>query len=243
MVLSSLLAIGTSIATSVGMSVAAAGASAAGAAVISSTTATVIGGLAVAGAVAGAASAAIGGVQGYAQGKSQQQMYEYSARTAEMNARLAREQGEREAAEQRRQNRRLYAAQINSLGSAGVISGAGQALDITSDTAFRGELDAVTAKYNRDLEAWNYDNEAMSLRYQGAVARHQGKLSLINGVIEAGASLLTSAAGWAGATGTAAKGATVTSSMSQKLFGMGLGGASKKVGIEYGSKALSSGLA
>ena len=228
MVLSSLLAIGTSIATSVGMSVAAAGASAAGAAVISSTTATVIGGLAVA---------------GYAQGKAQQQMYEYSAQTAEMNARLAREQGEREAAEQRRQNRRLYAAQINSLGSAGVVSGAGQALDITSDTAFRGELDAVTAKYNRDLEAWNYDNEAMSLRYQGAVARHQGKLSLINGVIEAGASLLTSAAGWAGAIGTAAKGATVTSSMSQKLFGMGLGGSSKKVGIEFGSKALSSGLA
>lgn len=243
MVMTSLLAIGTSIATSIGMSVAAAGASAAGAMVISSTTATVIGGLAVAGAVAGAASSIVSGMQGYATGKAQQQMYEYNARIADNNARLAIEQGEREAEEQRRQNRRLQAAQVNALGSAGIVSGAGQALDITSDSAFRGELDAVTAKYNRDLEAWNYQNEATSLRYQGSVARHQGKLSLINGVLEAGVSLISSGMGWAGAIGKAAGGATkVTSSMSQKLFGFGLG-KSIKTGIEYGSKSLSSGLA
>ena len=82
-------AIGTAIATSVGMSVAAAGASAAGAAVISSTTAAVIGGVAVAGTVAGVAGTALGAIGSYQSGKAQAAAYDYQAKVARENQRIA----------------------------------------------------------------------------------------------------------------------------------------------------------
>ena len=169
-------AIGTAIATSVGMSVAAAGASAAGAAVISSTTAAVIGGVAVAGTVAGVAGTALGAIGSYQSGKAQAAAYDYQAKVARENQRIAnnnaameRQAGLEEARRQRISTLQAIGKQKVSLAANGVDVGYGTSLDIIEDTSMLGELDALMIEYDSEKKARNYEIEAANFANEGTV--------------------------------------------------------------------------
>lgn len=198
-VMSALTSIGTAVAGSVGLTVGTAAAATGSLTTITAGTAAAIGAVSVAGAAAGIASGVVGGLSAYQTGKAQQAVYNYNASIAERNAQLARQQGEDEAAEQRRQTKRLIAQQNNTFGALGLTSGTGTAFDLVSESAYMGELNALTSKYNRDLEAWNYDNEAISLRYQGEVAASKGRMGLVTGILKAGSTVLTMGLGASGA--------------------------------------------
>lgn len=190
-----LTAIGTAIATSIGMSVAAAGASAAGAAVISSTTAAVIGGVAVAGVAAGVAGTALGAVGSYQQGKAQAAAYNYNAKVAEENRKIAmnnaameRQLGLEEARRQRISTLQAIGKQEVALAANGVDVGYGTSLDLIEDTAMLGELDALTIEYNSEKKARNYEIEAMNFaneanlaQFSARNARTAGNIAAISG--------------------------------------------------------------
>lgn len=190
-VMSALTSIGTAVAGSIGLTVGTAAAATGSLTTITTGTAAAIGAVSVAGTVAGLTSGITEGISAYQTGRAQEAVYNYNASVAEMNANLARQEGEDRAAEQRRQTKRLIAQQNNTFGALGLTSGVGNALDLTSESAYLGELNAITEKYNYDLQAWNYDNEALSLRYQGKVAASQGKMGLISGMTKAAATVLT----------------------------------------------------
>lgn len=212
-VMSALSSVGAAVAGSIGLSVGTAAAATGSLTTITAGTAAAIGAASIAGAAAGGASGVIGGLSAYQTGKAQQEVYNYNASVAERNAELARQQGLDEAAEQRRQTKRLIAQQNNTFGALGLTSGTGTALDLVSESAYMGELNALTAKYNRDLEAWNYDTEAISLRYQGEVAASKGKMGLITGLVKAGSTVLTMGLGASGA--ASSLGSKITSGLAQ----------------------------
>lgn len=192
-------AIGTAIATSIGLSVAAAGASAAGAAVITSTTAAVIGGVAVAGVAAGIAGTALGAIGSYQAGKAQAAAYNYNAKVAqenkklaEQNASMARQEGLEEARRQRIATLQAVGKQEVSLAANGVDVGYGTSLDLIEDNSMLGELDALTMEYNAEKNARNYDiqamnfaNEANLAQFSARNARTAGNISAISGGLKA----------------------------------------------------------
>lgn len=197
-VMSALTSVGTAVAGSIGLTVGTAAAATGSLATITTGTAAAIGAV----SLAGAASGILGGISSYQTGKAQEAVYNYNASVAEMNADLARQEGEDRAAEQRRQTKRLIAQQNNSFGALGILSGTGTALDLTSESAYFGELNAITEKYNYDLQAWNYENEAISLRYKADAAASAGKMGLITGVVKSTATLLTAGLGAASGLGS-----------------------------------------
>ena len=185
-------AIGTAIATSVGMSVAAAGASAAGAAVISSTTAAVIGGVAVAGTVAGIAGTTLGAIGSYQSGKAQAAAYDYQAKVARENQRIAnnnaameRQAGLEEARRQRISTLQAIGKQKVALAANGVDVGYGTSLDIIEDTSMLGELDALMIEYDSEKKARNYEIEAANFANEANLASFSARNARTAGTIDA----------------------------------------------------------
>ena len=88
-------------------------------------------------------------------------------RNARAEARQLRRVGEIEAADQRRQNRRLVASQQVAFAGAGVDTQVGTPLDVLGDTVAEGELAALRARFGRQ-------GQAASIRARGQAAQTQG---------------------------------------------------------------------
>ena len=95
---------------------------------------------------ASAATAVAGGVAQVAAGKAANQ-------DAKAEARMLREIGEIEAADKRRETRRLIAAQQVAFAGAGVDTQVGTPLDVLGDTVAEAELEALRIQFGRGLEA------------------------------------------------------------------------------------------
>jgi hypothetical protein len=196
---STLTSIGTGIAGAVGISVAAAGASAAGAGVITGTTAAVIGGVAVGGLVAGITGTALGAVGSYQAGQAQAASAEYQAKIARDNANIAmnnaameRQAGLEEARRQRIATLQMIGKQKTSLAANGVDVAYGTSLDIIEDTSMMGELDAMMIEYdaekkarNYEIQANNFQNDAILGDFQARNARTAGTINAISGGLKA----------------------------------------------------------
>lgn len=116
-----------------------------------------------------------------------------NAQTAEMEAKFAEQQGQRNAEEQRRRTAIMVGAQRAKMGASGAVVDTGSFLDLTLDTAKQGELDAMALVNEGRMEAWR-------ARVQGTNYQAQSKLygmSKTNPFLAAGGTLL-SGAGQAG---------------------------------------------
>jgi hypothetical protein len=112
-----------------------------------------------------------------------------NAATAEMEAKYAEQQGERNAEAQRRRTAVMIGAQRAKMGASGAVVDAGSFLDLTLDTAKQGELDAMALLEEGQLEAWR-------ARIQGGNFQAQSKLygmSKTNPYIGAAGTLLQGA--------------------------------------------------
>lgn len=144
-------------------------------------------------AVASAAMSAVGQIQ---QGQAQQRQAEFqskmaarNAQIADQNAQLAEEEG-REAkktaaensAKKRQEAAQIIGAQRAAVGASGAQVDQGAALDLTLDTAEKGELDALAMieqgsreDFGKRIDAWNFRNQATGLQLQSSMYKSQGQ--------------------------------------------------------------------
>ena len=112
-----------------------------------------------------------------------------NAATAEMEAKFAEQQGERNAEAQRRKTAVMIGSQRARMGASGAQVDSGSFLDLTLDTAHQGELDAMALLNEGKMEAWRS-------RVQGTNYKAQSNLygmSKTNPFMAAGGTLLEGA--------------------------------------------------
>lgn len=141
---------------------------------ISSAVAGVIAG--VVSAIAAATSTAVSMVAANKQAKSQQAMYDYQAKVAEQNRKIAqenaadeRQQGIEEARLQRYKTIQKVGAQQAAMAANGIDVSQGTAVDVIDDTATIGELDALQTRYNYERRAQAYEAEAGNFANQANI--------------------------------------------------------------------------
>lgn len=104
-------------------------------------------------------------------GRYEQQVYEMNAAVADWQAADAIARGREAEGLQRQGTRQLIGAQRTSLAAQGIDIESGSAADVQGDSAYLGELDALTIRNNAARAAWGYQVDAVNLRQQGRLAR------------------------------------------------------------------------
>ena len=157
--------------------------------------------LMIAGGLIGAAGSVI-------QGNAQAKAYKAQAQVAENNARLAElqgarelERGAREEQKFRRQARQFQSSQRSALAASGAQM-SGSALSVLADTSMGIEEDAAAIrfntlqnKYERDVQAVNFRNEASAARASAKNARTAGWIGGLTSLLSTGVQVAGMTAG------------------------------------------------
>lgn len=101
---------------------------------------------------------------------------EYNAGILEAKARDATRRGYEDESRFRIGIRGLIGEQRAGFAGQGVDVSTGSPIDVVTDTAYQGNLDALTIRTNAGREAWGYTAEAENERMQSAAQRRLGKL-------------------------------------------------------------------
>lgn len=123
-------------------------------------------------------------------GEAQNAMMQFNAANAEEQALDAESRGKDAERRHRVNVRRLIGAQRASFAAGGVDPNQGNAVDVTSDTASLGELDALNIRLNAAREAWGYRNQAIDYRYRGALAEAEAENKSMSTLLSAGGNAL-----------------------------------------------------
>jgi len=110
----------------------------------------------------------------YASGKANQELANYNARIADVQAEDALARGRESESIQRKRTKALIGTQRARFGAQNIEINDGSALDVQADTAYLGELDALTIRNNAAREAWGYKVQAEDYRARGRIARMEG---------------------------------------------------------------------
>lgn len=121
--------------------------------------------------------------------KFQKGIFDYNAKVAEAQATIAEQRGSEMANRARQKARRLIGSQRAALGAQGLDPNAPASLDIQTETALIGELDAMTIRNNAALEAWGFRTQATGFTSQGRLASFAGRSKAVGSIISAGASV------------------------------------------------------
>ena len=144
------------------------------------------------GAIAAVTSTVLGTVSSVQQGKQQQAMYNYQAKVAEENAKIAnknaateRQTGIEEARLQRMKTLQAVGSQQTAMAANGMDVTQGTSLDIIEDTAAMGELDALQIQTNYERKAQSYEAQANNFNNQASMDVITGKNAYTAGQIKA----------------------------------------------------------
>jgi hypothetical protein len=150
--------------------------------------------ISIAATVAASAVSAVGAIQ---QGQAQSQQAKYNAAVArnnqviaQQNAQDALDRGAAEEQQQRKKTQMLMGQQRASLAAQGADLSSGSALDVVSDIAGTGELDALTIRRNAALEARQYQVQGMNFQADSQLQKMQGRAARTASYFNAGSSLL-----------------------------------------------------
>jgi hypothetical protein len=146
-----------------------------------------------------AAVSIISSVAGFAmQGYSQSQMANYQAQVArnnqiiaQQNANIALQQGQQAEETQRIKTGRMIGALEAQQGASGVELGTGSPLNVEKSAAETGELDALTIRYNANLQARNYMYQSQMLGAQAGLYSSEADWAVMNSIL-GGASSVSS---------------------------------------------------
>lgn len=143
------------------------------------------------------------GVQAYSsiqQGKGQAAMAEYQARInennavlAEFNAAQARKQGDIEAKQIALRTKQLIGQQKTAFAANGVEVGFGSPIETLVGTEVVGTEDMLFARYNADLKALGFEQQAQNLNAEATLNRMAGSAAKSAGYADAFGSVLTGA--------------------------------------------------
>lgn len=143
------------------------------------------------GAVATIAATTLGTVSSVQQGKQQQAMYNYQAKVAEENAKIAnknaaneRQTGIEEARLQRMKTMQAIGSQQSAMAANGMDITSGTSLDIIEDTAAMGELDALQIETNYERKALAYEQQGLNYNNEARMDVIAGKNAYTTGVVK-----------------------------------------------------------
>lgn len=109
---------------------------------------------------------------------------QYDANQAIQNAITARRQADVEALKIRRQGERVLGDMRAAYGASGVDGGQGTPLDVLQDSAAQVELDALTAKYNGELQALGFQRTAALDIKRGKDAVSAAKVGAVSALVQ-----------------------------------------------------------
>lgn len=112
----------------------------------------------------------------YQQAQAQKKSADYSARVAEQNALLARQQAQLRAGQQDRLNRLRLGSIRAAAGAAGGVASEGSVIDIIADQAVQNELQKQEMIYEGELKARGFESQAELSRMGGEAAIQAGKV-------------------------------------------------------------------
>lgn len=124
-----------------------------------------------------------------ASAKSQAYAQEYNATIADANAKATLEQTNAREEQQRRQFRSLQGEAIAGMAQSGTALN-GSNLDVLKQNAINNELDALTIRYEGQMQSRGLMAQAQLDRYGADASRRNGRAAMTAGVLGAGASLL-----------------------------------------------------
>jgi len=143
--------------------------------------------------------------------ESEAQLAEYNAAVADLQAQDAVARGGQEESKFRTNVRTMIGSQRAGFAGSNVDVAYGSAVDVQTDAAFLGELDALTIRTNAAREAWGYQVQGEDLRRRAEITRKEGVMAAEAGRAQAGSAY------W-GAAGTLLTG---TSSLLETRYGYG----------------------
>lgn len=114
----------------------------------------------------------------------------YNAKVKEMQAGIARQQADAREEQQRRKGRQLLGAQRAAIAESGV-GFMGSALDIAEESSTRAELDALTIRYEGELESKGLLADAEQERYESKVNVMAGKNAMAGAYLSATGAILS----------------------------------------------------
>jgi hypothetical protein len=150
--------------------------------------------------IAGAATAVQANAQrkagqaAQAQGEYEGGILDRNAGVYDLQATDAISRGAEASARQRQAVRRMTGSQRVALAAQGIDIGSGSAADVQANTAYVGELDALTIENNARREAWGFQTQATNARAQAGLARTAGRTAAASGTNAAVGTLLTGGA-------------------------------------------------
>jgi len=114
------------------------------------------------------------GKAGHEAADSQADLADFNAAVAGVQAEDAVARGAEEESRFRAGVRGMVGSQRAGFAAGNIDVGYGSAADVQADTAFLGELDALTIRTNAAREAWGYKVQAEDLHKRAAIARKTG---------------------------------------------------------------------
>jgi hypothetical protein len=143
------------------------------------------------------ASTVIGGAAALQQADSSAKASRYNAQVAEMNAVLsqrrakdASERGAKAEQQKRMEIAALQGRQRAAMAANGVDVNYGSALDTLIDTAYLGELDALTIRRNAAREAYDFEVDAVNGRADAGLSRANADSAMAGGYLNAAGTVL-----------------------------------------------------
>lgn len=138
------------------------------------------------GADPGTLAIVAGGVKGlstYSAGKVNSDISAYNAKVQAGLAKDAEARGVETERRLRLRTRQVIGAQRAGLAAQGIDINSGTALDVQADAAYVGELDALTARNNAELEAYGFKVQEQAYKMQGALDKQGGLLGGIGDIL------------------------------------------------------------
>ena len=142
--------------------------------------------------VAAVVSTTMGVVSSVQQGKSAQSQMNYqaavaakNAKTAQQNADMKRQEGIEEARTHRIKTIQKVGAQQAAMAANGFDASVGTNLDVITDTSATGELDALTAQYNKETQALSFEAQASNFENQANLDMLAGQNAYKSGMMSA----------------------------------------------------------
>jgi hypothetical protein len=128
---------------------------------------------------------------------------DFNASVADLQAQDALDRGAQEEARFRQGVKLMMGSQRAGVAASNVDVGFGTPVDVQADTAYRGELDALTIRTNAARTAWGYNVEAADLRAGAAIQRKTGVYQAQAGYAQRSAARWSVAGSLIGAAGDA----------------------------------------
>ncbi len=139
----------------------------------------------------GVAGAGMSAYSQYQSANYQAQVAKNNQTIANQSASIALQQGTVAEENQRLKTGAMVGAIESQEGASGVNPNEGSALNVRSSAADTGELDALTIRYNANLQNWNAKNQAASYGGQAQLDQAQGNWGVASSIL-GGASSVSS---------------------------------------------------